>query len=139
MDCRLEVVVVPVSDVDRAYDFYADKLGFRVDSDFHPNEQFRAVQVTPPGSACSIVFGKGLGGGAAPGSLQGCHLVVTDIDKAHGELVAAGIENSGPTHFLDGVPTPGLHPDREDYGTFVHFSDPDGNSWALQEIRNPRR
>jgi catechol 2,3-dioxygenase-like lactoylglutathione lyase family enzyme len=139
MDCRLEVVVVPVSDVERAYEFYAGKLGFTVDSDFHPNEHFRAVQVTPPGSACSIVFGTGLGGGAKPGSLQGCHLVVTDIEKAHAELEAAGIGNSGPQHFVDGVQTPGVDPDHADYGTFVHFADPDGNSWALQEIRTPKR
>jgi len=134
MDCALEVVVVPVSDAQRALDFYAGKLGFRVDSDFHPNEHFRAVQVTPPGSACSLVFGTGLGSTAAPGSLQGCHLVVTDIVKAAGELTAAGVEHSGPQHFENGVMTPGPDPANADYGSFVYFSDPDGNSWAVQQV-----
>ncbi|WP_181779979.1 VOC family protein [Pseudonocardia pini] len=134
MDCALEVVIVPVSDVERAYEFYAGRLGFRVDSDFHPHEGFRAVQVTPPGSACSIVFGKGLGSTAAPGSLQGCHLVVADIVKAADELTSAGIENSGPQHFAEGVLTPGPDPRNADYGSFVFFSDPDGNSWAVQQV-----
>jgi catechol 2,3-dioxygenase-like lactoylglutathione lyase family enzyme len=103
MDWKLEVVVAPVSDVERAREFYADKLGFTVDTDFAPNESFRVIQVTPPGSACSIVFGTGLGGGVAPGSLKGAHLVVEDIEQALALLEEKGIENSGPVHFVDGV------------------------------------
>ena len=139
MDWKLEVVIVPVSDVERALNFYRDKLGFPLDSDFHPNEQFRAIQVTPPGSACSIVFGTGLGGGVAPGSLQGTHLVVDDIEAAHAFLEERGVENSGPVHFENGVQTPGVEPNHTDYGTFVYFSDPDGNSWALQEVKHHAR
>ncbi len=139
MDWKLEVVIAPVADVERARAFYVDTLGFRQDSDFHPNENFRAVQVTPPGSACSIVFGTGLGGGVAPGSLKGATLVVTDIEEAHGFLEERGVGSSGPQHFIDGQMTPGVDPARADYGTFVFFDDPDGNSWALQEVRNPAR
>ncbi|GAA1837692.1 hypothetical protein GCM10009836_15530 [Pseudonocardia ailaonensis] len=139
MDCALEVVIVPVSDVEKAIGFYRDKLGFPIDSDFHPHEHFRAVQVTPPGSACSIVFGKGLGSSAAPGSLQGCHLVVTDIEKAAADLDAAGVENTGPQHFADGAMQPGPDPARAAYGSFIYFSDPDGNSWAVQEVAKHAR
>jgi catechol 2,3-dioxygenase-like lactoylglutathione lyase family enzyme len=139
MDWKLEVVIVPVSDVERALEFYKDKLGFRLDSDFHPHEQFRAIQVTPPGSACSIVFGIGLGGGVEPGSLKGTHLVVDDIEAAHAFLEAAGVENSGPQHFLDGQMQSGVDPNRADYGTFVYFDDPDHNTWALQEVHHPAR
>ncbi|CAN5687464.1 hypothetical protein BH11ACT8_BH11ACT8_03980 [soil metagenome] len=139
MDWKLEVVVVPVSDVERARAFYVDTLGFRLDSDFAPHEQFRVIQVTPPGSACSIVFGTGLGGGAAAGSLLGTHLVVEDIEAAHGFLIGRGVANSGPTHFLDGVQTAGVDPQRADYATFIHFEDPDGNTWALQEIKQHAR
>jgi len=139
MDWKLEVVIAPVSDVERAREFYVDRLGFRLDNDFAPNEHFRVIQVTPPGSACSIVFGTGLGGGVAPGSLKGAQLVVEDIEAAHAFLTDAGIENTGPPHFLNGVMTPGLEPNRADYGTFIFFDDPDGNSWALQEVRHPAR
>jgi catechol 2,3-dioxygenase-like lactoylglutathione lyase family enzyme len=96
MDWKLEVVIAPVSDVERAREFYVDKLGFTLDTDFAPNEHFRVIQVTPPGSACSIVFGTGLGGGVAPGSLKGTQLVVDDIEQAHAFLEEQGIENSGP-------------------------------------------
>jgi catechol 2,3-dioxygenase-like lactoylglutathione lyase family enzyme len=136
MDWKLEVVIAPVSDVERAREFYADKLGFTVDTDFAPNEHFRVIQVTPPGSACSIVFGTGLGGGVAPGSLKGAQLVVEDIEQALALLDEKGIENTGPVHFADGVQTVGLDPNRADYGTFVYFDDPDGNTWAVQEIKN---
>ena len=135
MDWKLEVVVVPVSDVDKAYEFYVGKLGFRLDNDFAPNEHFRVVQVTPPGSACSIVFGKGMPT-AEPGSVKGCHLVVEDIEEAHRQLEAAGVANGGPVHFADGVMTPGPEPTRADYGSFIYFDDPDGNTWAVQEIRH---
>jgi catechol 2,3-dioxygenase-like lactoylglutathione lyase family enzyme len=135
MDWKLEVVIAPVSDVERAREFYVDTLGFRLDNDFAPNEHFRVIQVTPPGSACSIVFGTGLGGGVAPGGLKGAQLAVEDIEEAHAFLEERGIENSGPQHFLDGQMTPGVEPNRLDYGTFIYFDDPDGNSWALQEIK----
>ena len=139
MDWKLEVVIAPVADVERAREFYVDKLGFRLDNDFAPNENFRVIQVTPPGSACSIVFGTGLGGGVAPGSLKGAQLVVDDIDAAHAHLEERGIANSGPQHFVDGQLTPGVEPNHVDYGTFVFFDDPDGNSWAVQEIRKHAR
>lgn len=139
MDWKLEVVIAPVSDVERAREFYVERLGFTLDTDFRPNEQFRVIQVTPPGSACSIVFGTGLGGGVAPGSLKGAHLVVDDIEAAHAMLEERGIENSGPQHFLDGRMAPGVEPNRADYGTFIYFDDPDGNSWAVQEVKHPLR
>lgn len=139
MDWKLEVVIAPVADVERAREFYVDKLGFRLDNDFAPNEHFRVIQVTPPGSACSIVFGTGLGGGVAPGSLKGAHLVVDDIEKAHAMLQERGIDNSGPQHFLDGQMTPGVEPNRADYGTFIYVDDPDGNTWAVQEVRHHAR
>jgi catechol 2,3-dioxygenase-like lactoylglutathione lyase family enzyme len=123
MDWKLEVVVVPVSDVDRAREFYADKLGFPVDTDFQPNENFRVVQVTPPGSACSITFGKGN------------QFAVEDVSAAAAHLDAAGIENSGVVHFADGVMAPGPDPQDQDYNSFVFFSDPDGNTWSAQQIK----
>jgi catechol 2,3-dioxygenase-like lactoylglutathione lyase family enzyme len=130
MDWKLEVVVVPVSDVDRAKEFYADTLGFPLDNDFSPNEDFRVVQVTPPGSGCSIVFGKGLPSGAP---IKGCQFVVQDISAAAEHLRAAGVEFTGPVHFEDGAMTPGVDPNDADFGTFVFFDDPDGNSWAVQQ------
>ncbi|GAA3053801.1 glyoxalase superfamily protein [Actinokineospora globicatena] len=133
MDWQLQVVVVPVSDVDRAKEFYAGKLGFTVDTDHRAGEDFRVVQVTPPGSACSITFGKGLGDGE-PGSVKGCHLVVTDIVAAAKQLDAAGVEHSGVQHFEQGVMAPGPDPDGRDYGSFIFFADPDGNSWAVQQV-----
>jgi catechol 2,3-dioxygenase-like lactoylglutathione lyase family enzyme len=131
MDWKLEVVVVPVTDVDRAKEFYADKLGFHLDVDFSPNENFRVVQVTPPGSACSIIFGKGMGDGE-PGSVKGNQFVVEDIDAAAAHLAAAGIESSGVVHFEDGVMKPGRDAQDGDYNSFVFFSDPDGNTWSAQ-------
>jgi catechol 2,3-dioxygenase-like lactoylglutathione lyase family enzyme len=139
VDWKLEVVIVPVSDVDRAKAFYADTLGFTVDTDHRAGDAFRVVQVTPPGSACSIVFGKGMGSDSAPGSLKGCHLVVTDIEAAHAHLEANGVTNSGPQHFANGVPTPGPDPERGDYASFIFFDDPDGNTWAIQEIKKHLR
>jgi len=139
MDWKLEVVVAPVADVERAREFYVDRLGFRLDSDYTAGESFRVVQVTPPGSACSIVFGTGLGGGQPPGTLKGAQLVVNDIEAAHAFLEERGIENTGPHHFTETGQTPGLDPTRRDYGTFVWFDDPDGNTWALQEVKNPAR
>jgi catechol 2,3-dioxygenase-like lactoylglutathione lyase family enzyme len=136
VDWKLEVVVIPVGDVDRAREFYADRLGFRVDTDHSGGEQFRVVQVTPPGSLCSIVFGTGIGAGM-PGSAKGSLFVVDDIDVAHERLHECGIENTGVVHFENGVMIPGHHPEHEDYGSFVFFSDPDGNTWGLQQGRRP--
>lgn len=138
MDWKLEVVIVPVADVERSREFYVDKLGFRLDNDYSPSEDFRVIQVTPPGSACSIVFGRGLGD-AAPGSVKGNHLVVEDIEAAHKFLETAGVSNGGPMHFDAGVMTPGPDPDRQDYGSFIYFDDPDGNTWAVQEIKKHAR
>jgi catechol 2,3-dioxygenase-like lactoylglutathione lyase family enzyme len=138
MDWKLELVVVPVTDVDRAKEFYIDKLGFRLDVDHSAGDAFRVVQVTPPGSACSLTFGVNVGGGE-PGTLKGVHFVVEDIDAAAKQLTAAGIENSGPQHFVDGAMTPGPDPEGRDYGSFIFFDDPDHNSLVVQQVRQPVR
>ena len=135
MDYKLELVVVPVSNVDRAKAFYAERAGFTVDVDHQPNEHFRVVQLTPPGSACSITIGTGLTQ-TPPGSYQGLHLVVTDIEAAHTELAGRGVPVSEPFHFGAEGQTPGIHPDRADYATFMSFSDPDGNGWLVQEVKH---
>jgi catechol 2,3-dioxygenase-like lactoylglutathione lyase family enzyme len=129
MDYKLEVVVVPVSDVDRAKHFYAEMMGFTVDVDHAPNERFRVVQLTPMGSGCSVTIGSGLTE-MPPGSLQGLQLVVADIAAAHAELSERGVPVSSIQHhdgegFVDG---PGGR-----WNSFVFFKDPDGNSWAIQE------
>jgi catechol 2,3-dioxygenase-like lactoylglutathione lyase family enzyme len=133
MDMKLEVVVVPVTDVDRARDFYADKVGFTLDVDHKAGDEFRIVQLTPPGSACSIVVGKGVSL-VAPGSSQGLHLVVTDIEATRAALVDRGVDVGELFHFGAEGQTPGPDPERSDYGTFAAFSDPDGNGWLLQEV-----
>ena len=140
MDMRLEVVVVPVSDVDRAKAFY-EGLGWRLDADVPGEGGFRVVQLTPPGSACSIIFGAEVTA-AAPGSAEGLHLVVSDIEAARAELSERGVEVSEIFHDTGGVfhhagtaaRAPGPAPDRQSYGSFVSFSDPDGNGWFVQEI-----
>jgi catechol 2,3-dioxygenase-like lactoylglutathione lyase family enzyme len=134
VDFKYELTVVPVSDVDRAKEFYADKLGFVVDVDHRAGENFRVVQLTPPGSAASISIGTGITS-VAPGTYQGMHLVVDDIEAARKELVDRGVEVSEPFHFGAEGQTPGLHPERADYGTYLSFSDPDGNGWLIQEAR----
>jgi catechol 2,3-dioxygenase-like lactoylglutathione lyase family enzyme len=134
MDLKLEMVVLPVSDVDRAIDFYAGKLGFNVDVDHKAGENFRVVQLTPPGSQCSITVGVGISP-VEPGTYQGLHLVVTDIDDALAALTQKGLEVSEPFHFGESGQTTGHHPERVDYGTFASFKDPDGNGWLLQEVR----
>jgi catechol 2,3-dioxygenase-like lactoylglutathione lyase family enzyme len=134
VDYKLEVVVVPVSDVDRAKAFYTEQVGFVLDVDHRAGESFRVVQMTPPGSACSVTIGTGVGG-AVPGSSKGMQLSVSDIELAHTELSARGVPVSDIQHFVDGTPTPGPHPQRERFGSFVFFDDPDGNSWAVQEVR----
>jgi catechol 2,3-dioxygenase-like lactoylglutathione lyase family enzyme len=132
-DLKLEVVVIPVSDIDRAKRFY-ESLGWRLDGDF-VNGDWRGVQMTPPGSACSIQFGKGLTK-AAPGSVQGTFLVVDDIQAARADLIAKGAKVSEPFHFtaIGGQPLPGRDPEGRSYFSYAAFSDPDGNSWLLQEI-----
>jgi catechol 2,3-dioxygenase-like lactoylglutathione lyase family enzyme len=141
VDEKLEVVVIPVSDVDRAKEFY-QRLGWRLDADRAAGDSFRIVQLTPPGSECSIQFGTGLTP-AAPGSAQDLYLIVSDIQAAHGELAARGVEASEVFH--EGAPgarfqggtngrVSGPAPDDASYGSFVSFSDPDGNSWLLQEV-----
>jgi catechol 2,3-dioxygenase-like lactoylglutathione lyase family enzyme len=133
MDMALELVVLPVSDVDRAKAFY-EKLGFRLDVDHRAGEQFRVVQLTPPGSACSITIGTGVTD-AEPGCIKGLHLVVADIEAALAELAGRGVEVSEPFHFGPEGQTPGLDPERRDYGSYASFSDPDGNGWLVQEVR----
>jgi catechol 2,3-dioxygenase-like lactoylglutathione lyase family enzyme len=135
MDWKLEVVVVPVTDVDRAKAFYTEQLGFRLDVDHKAGDAFRVVQATPPGSACSVTFGINVGGGE-PGSVKGLHLVVDDIEAARQHLDSAAVQHSGIKHFEDGQMTDGLDPDRRDYGSYIFFDDPDGNSWAVQEVKH---
>jgi catechol 2,3-dioxygenase-like lactoylglutathione lyase family enzyme len=119
VDFRLELVQVPVSDVDRAKDFYTEKAGFKADHDHRVGEEIRFVQLTPPGSACSIALGTGLSG-MEPGSVQGLQLVVEDIEAARDDLAARGVEVSEIQDF--------------DWGSFVFFADPDGNGWAVQQV-----
>ncbi len=138
MEFKLELVVLPVSDVDRAKAFYADKMGFTVDVDHQPNEHFRVVQLTPPGSACSITIGTGLTT-STPGTYQGLHLVVTDIEAARALLVERGVDVSEPFHFGPEGQTTGVDPQRADYGTFMSISDPDGNGWLVQEVKHHAR
>lgn len=133
MDWKLELVLLPVTDVDRAKAFYTEKVGFNLDVDHSAGDTFRVVQMTPPGSACSITIGKGVTG-ATPGSVQGLHLVVSDIEAAHAELVERGVDVSEPFHFEAGGQAPGVDPERRDYGSYLSFSDPDGNSWLVQEV-----
>ncbi|MGW1623833.1 VOC family protein [Streptomyces sp. NPDC002172] len=141
MDMKLEVVILPVSDVDRAKGFYVERLGWRLDADFPINDGYRIVQVTPPGSECSIIFGQGLTT-QEPGTLHGLQLTVTDIVKAQEELESRGVPVDGPFqdeagafHHAGGTHrVPGAHPERASYGTFAAFKDVDGNEWFLQEI-----
>jgi catechol 2,3-dioxygenase-like lactoylglutathione lyase family enzyme len=138
---KLEVLVLPVSDVDRAKHFY-ETLGWRLDADFFTGEDFRVVQLTPPGSECSIVIGNGISS-AVPGSVQGLHLVVFDIETARAELIDRGVEVSEVFHDVGGIfhhagtegRLAGPDPKRRDYGSFASFSDPDGNGWLIQEVK----
>ena len=119
MDWKLELVIIPVSDVDRAKAFYVEKVGFHADHDQRVSEALRFVQLTPPGSACSIAFGEGITD-AAPGSVRGLQMVVADIHAAHAELAGRGAEVSDVQHLA--------------WGSFVYFSDPDGNRWSVQQL-----
>jgi catechol 2,3-dioxygenase-like lactoylglutathione lyase family enzyme len=123
MDFKLELVTLPVSDVDRAKAFYVDQAGFNADHDHQVNENLRFVQLTPPGSACSIAIGEGLIE-AAPGSVKGLQLVVNDIEAARAELAGRGVDVSEVQKFP--------------WGAFVFFSDPDGNAWAVQDLSGTR-
>lgn len=140
MDLKLEVVVLPVSDVDRAKAFY-EEAGFRLDVDYVADESYRVVHLTPPGSQSSILFGTGVTT-ATPGSVQGLHLIVSDIEAAHAELVSRGIEMGEIFHDAGGVfhrgtdeaRVSGPDPQRNSYSSFAAFTDPDGNEWVLQEV-----
>ncbi len=134
MEYKLELVLIPVSDVDRAKSFYVEQVGFTLDVDHRISDEFRVVQMTPPGSTCSITIGIGMTD-STPGSYRGTHLVVTDIEAAREELRARGVEVSEITHFAAGERKPGPDPDHADYNSFADFRDPDGNSWVLQERR----
>ena len=129
VDYKLELVPIPVADVDRAKAFYSEQVGFVVDVDHQPSEEFRIVQLTPPGSGCSIMVGKGAIN-TAPGSVQGLQLVVDDIEAAHAELTARGLDLSPIRHFDDGRWIDGKG---GRWNSFAFFEDPDGNGWALQE------
>jgi catechol 2,3-dioxygenase-like lactoylglutathione lyase family enzyme len=139
-DMKLEVVVIPVSDVDRAKRFYGD-LGWRLDLDYTAGDDFRVIQFTPPGSGCSVIFGKNVTV-AAPGSAQGLHLIVSDIDAARNALLRRGIKISEPFHDAGGVfhhanakgIVSGPNPQRKSYASYASFRDPDGNGWLLQEV-----
>jgi len=138
MDARIQVITIPVSDVDRAMSFYTEQAGFRLDVDYHPVGGFRVVQLTPPGSACSVQVGTGLTD-AAPGSARATFLTVTDIEAARRELTGRGVKVSdirhkSPVDTWQGRFQPGVDPERRDYASFADFADPDGNTWVLQEI-----
>ena len=145
VDVKLEIVVIPVSDVDRAKRFYGG-LGWRLDADFGSGDDFRVIQFTPPGSGCSVIFGKNVTS-AAPGSAQGLYLIISDIEAARDELLARGVEvgevfhDAGDVHAGTDEPyllgqrrVRGLHPERRSYRSFASFNDPDGNGWLFQEI-----
>lgn len=139
-EMKIEVIVIPVTDVDRAKRFYAD-LGWRLDLDITANENYRVIQFTPPGSSCSVIFGREVTTAAA-GSVAGVHLVVSDIVAARIQLLASGVAVSEPFYDMGGLfhhagresLTEGLQPQRNSYGSYASFRDPDGNSWVLQEI-----
>ena len=139
-DMKLEVIVIPVSDVDRAKRFYGD-LGWRLDLDYAAGDDYRVIQFTPPGSGCSVIIGKNVTV-AAPGSAQGLHLIVSDIDAARNALLRRGIKISEPFHDAGGVfhhanakgIVSGPNPQRKSYASYASFRDPDGNGWLLQEV-----
>jgi catechol 2,3-dioxygenase-like lactoylglutathione lyase family enzyme len=140
IDMKLEVVVIPVSDVDRAKRFYSG-LGWRLDLDYTAGDDYRVIQFTPPGSGCSIIFGRSVTA-AAPGSAKGLHLIVSNILAAREELLRRGIAISEPFHDAGGIfhhasvrdLISGPNPERKSYASFASFSDPDGNGWVLQEV-----
>ena len=146
VDMKFEVAVIPVSDVDRAKEFYT-RLGWRLDADYNISDDYRVIQFTPPGSGCSVIFGKNVTA-AAPGSSQGLYLIVSDIEAVRAELIARGIDASEVFHGAEGVyagndqpylfgraRVSGPDPEHRSYRSFLSFSDPDGNGWLLQEIK----
>ena len=134
MEGKLELILLPVADVDRAKAFYVDTCGFDQIVDHAPNEHFRIVQCQPSGSACAIGFGTGIRLDTAPGSVRGLHVMVTDIVAARAELVERGVDVDPVIYFnADGTSGEGPHPERADYGSFASLEDPDGNGWLLQE------
>jgi catechol 2,3-dioxygenase-like lactoylglutathione lyase family enzyme len=140
VDMKLEVVVLPVSDIDRTKRFYGN-LGWRLDLDYSPGADYRVIQFTPPGSGCSVIFGKNVTT-APPGSAQGLHLIVSDIEAARDQLLRCGIRISEPFHDVGGIfhhagakdLASGPNPQRKSYASDASFSDPDGNGWVLQEV-----
>jgi catechol 2,3-dioxygenase-like lactoylglutathione lyase family enzyme len=132
MEMKLELVLVPVADVDRAKSFYLEQTGFDLLVDHRAGDEFRVVQLTPPGSACSIAVGIGITD-AEPGSVRGLHLVVPDIVAVRDELIGRGVDVAEIRHIEAGVWDAGPHPQRNDYNSFANFADPDGNTWLLQE------
>lgn len=137
MKLAIEVITLPVDDVERALRFYVDRVGFTLDVDYSPNDAFRVVQLTPPGSSCSIQIGRGRTDARA-GSLRKVYLVVNDLEAARNRLLESGVEvgeirHKAPVDAWGGGFAPGLDPARRDYASFADFSDPDGNSWVLQE------
>lgn len=132
MDWKLELIVVPALDVDRTKAFYLEQAGFELLVDHRAGEDFRVVQMTPPGSACAIAVMKQP---ERAGSLLGLHLIVPDIDAARAELAGRGVHVSEVFHFGEGGQQPGHDPERRDYNSFVSFSDPDGNGWLVQEVK----
>ena len=138
MEAKIEVIIIPVSDPNRALAFYTEQAGFGLDVDYHPAGGFRVVQLTPPGSACSVQLGTGLTD-AVPGSVGATYLIVTDIEAAWRELAGRGVEVSAirhksPVSDWKGSFEPGPDPERRDYASFADFADPDGNTWVLQEV-----
>jgi len=132
MDFKLQLVLLPVADVDRAKEFY-DRIGFHCDVDHQISDEMRIVQFTPPGSSCSVTFGLGITT-AEPGSVVGTHLVVSDIEAAREHLVVRGVDVAEIHHFGPAGRGPGPHPERIDFGSYAQFADPDGNTWVLQEV-----
>ena len=135
MDWKLEVVIVPVTDVDRAKAFYQENAGFHLDVDHSAGDDFRVVQFTPPGSECSVTL---MRNPQAAGSVQGLHLVVNDLHAARAELASRGVAVSEPFHFGAAGQRPGPDPERRDYGSYLSFTDPDGNGWLVQEVPSRR-
>ena len=138
MDYQLQVITLSVSDVDKAMAFYTGQAGFTLDVDYHPASDFRVVQLTPPGSACSVQIGTGVTD-APPGSARATYLAVTDIEAARRELTGRGVPVSGirrksPVRDWEGGWQPGTDPQRRDYASVADFADPDGNTWIIQEI-----
>ena len=136
MNFKFELIVLPVTDNDRAKEFYAEKMGWNVDVDHAAGDAFRVIQLTPPGSAASITFGTGVSDPSLAGTYKGMHLCVEDIAAARDELMGRGVAVSEPYHFTAGGKADGLHPTRARYGTYAEIVDPDGNQWILQEVND---